>query len=711
MFLQGATDEERRSKAKARTTKGAWWRLWIPKAVLRTVFTDSTMSMRQAARTHKAAHSHVTNTVLSTAQVQHSLQKSQLESFTQEGVHDVQWLIYTLQFDETEFSVASGDPSLVSERPLFTQHGRIQWRETSSTETFCEECVYPPTALEAKTADNMLEAIRRKHDGVILGLMQNTPLGCMLVNCDSVSSNLKVVRLIFNMFLPATAMLLFCRCLQHQASLIISTITVHQQFLTGLFCTARQLQKGSVLDGVEIGLREILNRDLVIDHLHPPDPANVARTTELLNTIYASPVARASVGTPQEDEAAEKEENFARQDEVDAIKTVFNADTRSYIPKHHCQGCCRSRKDTIDKAVSALMRPLQRRVVIPALNRWTSLFPVIRAVTLLLQIHMLYARAVCWHFGRDLSIEKLEAQAPREREAEESEESEEEAPDPGLQFGAPVDAQKHWQRENRKRNKKMMSFLCNAKVAWQLMLWLAVGVQVMYLHHWLFKRGALNGKTDEDGYGALMLCCLLDRYPAMRILNLLGGLAEEEGDLHHSENIWALVESIYGPQATWNQEMLQEANAIVNLAIAGLYRRFIVSHRAYPWRLAIVADTKTPMVRRRSVALEFWLLSPCCLDPMFSRRFRQLLCNWEQIFHPVVQEFLQRVFHNAICASTNLENQFAHIRRWLSTCWRSPTILWLTCARQRCKLETGPKFGGWGWEAGRSMSGPRVQGP
>ena len=253
MFLQGATDEERRSKAKARTTKGAWWRLWIPKAVLRTVFTDSTMSMRQAARTHKAAHSHVTNTVLSTAQVQHSLQKSQLESFTQEGVHDVQWLIYTLQFDETEFSVASGDPSLVSERPLFTQHGRIQWREASSTETFCEECVYPPTALEAKTADNMLEAIRRKHDGVILGLMQNTPLGCMLVNCDSVSSNLKVVRLIFNMFLPATAMLLFCRCLQHQASLIISTITVHQQFLTGLFCTARQLQKGSVLDGVEAG--------------------------------------------------------------------------------------------------------------------------------------------------------------------------------------------------------------------------------------------------------------------------------------------------------------------------------------------------------------------------------------------------------------------------------------------------------------------------
>ncbi len=78
---------------------------------------------------------------------------------------------------------------------------------------------------------------------------------------------------------------------------------------------------------------------------------------------------------------------------------------------------------------------------------------------------------------------------------------------------------------------------------------------------------------------------------------------------------------------------------------------------------------------------------------MFSRRFRSRLRSMEQLFNPLVQTFLQRVFHKALATTTNIDNCFAAIGRWLSTCWRTPSITLL--AAHHCRIHAKRAHAKW----------------
>ena len=250
----------------------------------------------QAARTHKAGHPHIRNLGMTVAQVQ---QDELLEfMFTFGSNNEYDWTVYSLRYDETAFDVGADADGRITERPVFNQHGGLA--SSTGEQRHCEECVFPPCSLEDKTAVTMYEAIKQRHHDAIPTLMRSAKLACLHINSDAVSSNLELVRLFFANMAPVTAMLLFCKCLQHQASLILSGVTIAAGFMGPLFCTARQLQKETMLKALEKSLFAILNRDLVIldREVHgPPTPEDLDRTAKLLGVVYKSRVARASVGT------------------------------------------------------------------------------------------------------------------------------------------------------------------------------------------------------------------------------------------------------------------------------------------------------------------------------------------------------------------------------------------------------------------------------
>ena len=74
---------------------------------------------------------------------------------------------------------------------------------------------------------------------------------------------------------------------------------------------------------------------------------------------------------------------------------MFNCPLNKWPPRHRCPGvhCCRDRGDCIRQACSAFFAPLRRRIEIPALNRWLSVYPVVCIVLFLNCIHGIFGYA------------------------------------------------------------------------------------------------------------------------------------------------------------------------------------------------------------------------------------------------------------------------------------------------------------------------------
>jgi len=55
-----------------------------------------------------------------------------------------------------------------------------------------------------------------------------------------------------------------------------------------------------------------------------------------------------------------------------------------------------------------------------------------------------------------------------------------------------------------------------------------------------------------------------------------------------------------------------------------LHRRLVQEITAWPWKLAVIADERVPRKHRESIARECHTSCSTCLDPWFTRRFREL---------------------------------------------------------------------------------------
>ena len=112
----------------------------------------------------------------------------------------------------------------------------------------------------------------------------------------------------------------------------------------------------------------MIEYELVFDDKKIPLDADSIRTKTLVEELLCG---RHAVS--RDDDGPRK--RFAR----DLIR-IFTGDLRKEI-KHHCLGrhCCpNGRASAVESATDVIMDLLERRVDVPALNRWLTVFPVVR---------------------------------------------------------------------------------------------------------------------------------------------------------------------------------------------------------------------------------------------------------------------------------------------------------------------------------------------
>ena len=116
-----------------------------------------------------------------------------------------------------------------------------------------EEVVSPPQVLEDGTAESMWAALGRQ---IPLHQLLDADLAALLCSPDSAKAN---VRLMGHMFalLPDNVLAMFLGCMHHQLGLVITPVTKELNMLCPAFCTAKQMQNGVLLSGMEDALLDI----------------------------------------------------------------------------------------------------------------------------------------------------------------------------------------------------------------------------------------------------------------------------------------------------------------------------------------------------------------------------------------------------------------------------------------------------------------------
>ena len=143
-------------------------------------------------------------------------------------------------------------------------------------------------------------------------------------------------------------------------------------------------------------------------------------------------------------------------------------------PAHICRnGCCGTPQEAKGKAEDLFNECLLRPIAIPALNKWTEVFPCIGACCLLASFSDIGQKTFQQQFG-NLSTEALSEQ-------ENSGDAEDEA------LKVPINEVERWKKLARKRNAKAQRFLCDDDSRFVNMLWLHIAAPRMRIHWILFK--------------------------------------------------------------------------------------------------------------------------------------------------------------------------------------------------------------------------------
>ena len=288
---------------------------------------------------------------------------------------------------------------------------------------------------------------------------------------------------------------------------------------------------------------------------------------------------------------------------------MFNCPLTKWPPRHRCRGvhCCRDRADCIRQACNAFFAPLRRRIGVPALNRWLSVYPVVCIVLFLNCIHGIFA------YAQSVMLGKTPLDGKGDGAAHDADS------DAGRQN---VDAPRRMDSERRltkRRQRKTTAWKNTNECNFDMSLWVCIASPMIHLHCYLFRSGSLHG-CDRDGYSALFRCCLLERSKPLKELERLG-LCLPDG-VGGASDLLKLFEMRYGELASLTKDDLSKVETAVQLEIGGLFRRFLVRFRCYSWRLAyFIAGGVSPEDRMRA-CVKFSSLPLCCLDEMSSRRLR-----------------------------------------------------------------------------------------
>lgn len=242
---------------------------------------------------------------------------------------------------------------------------------------------------------------------------------------------------------------------------------------------------------------------------------------------------------------------------------------------------------------------------------------------------------------------------------------EDEQLDEDEQLGAPADQAAAYRRSVRKREKRSVAWLVHDKsTPIKLLLWLAIAFPVMHMHYSLFRDGMDLGGFSDASAGSLGLVfdlCSPSRSLAGKALEDLSKIVLSSRR-QHPPSMSSAFRLLDGQ---WPEDIILLVRSGALLVMGSMWRRLVLPFEQWPWKLALVFDTRLSLVERETIA-EDWFNTPrCCLDPGLSRKVKSRLRSWRELFDQPVQQFLKHMFLRAVLSTAYVECQFASYRQWV----------------------------------------------
>ena len=282
-------------------------------------------------------------------------------------------------------------------------------------------------------------------------------------------------------------------------------------------------------------------------------------------------------------------------------------------PVHVCQnGCCQSEAEARQKATDLVCKCLLRPIAVPALNKWTKVFPAVGCCVLLASFSDIGQCAFRQQFG------KQEVGALSELDSSDEEED--------AALNVPINEVKRWIKLAKKRNAKATSLLCDENSRFMNMLWLHIAAPCMRLHWILFKtatwysdRPRPDPTETADVVLAVRQFCSPKENPGLQVMK------ELFSQLRNPDYGLKQVCFFFGNFKDWPQARKRVAFRSVLLTLGQLVRKVIEPFLAYPWKLFPLSEPDADSGALANVLDDLFQAPPCCLDAGFSLKVRELL--------------------------------------------------------------------------------------
>ena len=324
---------------------------------------------------------------------------------------------------------------------------------------------------------------------------------------------------------------------------------------------------------------------------------------------------------------------------------------------HPCPaGCCGptpcySRAVSLVKAKNMIDVVVMRRLVTPAMNKWTKLDPAFCQST----IKVCFFQMITVALERKTRTTYASVTASGQDAAAES--GEEDAEGDSAKKG-----------QMMRYGRRSLAFVGKTDSRWLLLIWVAIGQHIMNVHYRLFKGVTwLSHFVGDRKRTSIFDFCPdvpKERNPALKALADLSAMLLCPNTA--GKELIGPLYGYYGATVHWPSGVLQMFQKSTLAAYCKLYRSLFRVFKRHPWKLMQML-TATAAEKKREAAKSFWDAADCCRDDWVGKPLRAEICaTWEDLLRPELLEFLIAFYGRCVPTSTFVERLFAPLTQWTS---------------------------------------------
>lgn len=306
--------------------------------------------------------------------------------------------VFRLACDETEqkvsfakrFKFFNKTVSVNQTISSFVAHGNLRIAPLDGTQaSIVSDIVLPLLALASKTSNCMMYTLCLLLGNFLQALNEGARIFALIVNSDFASTNRLLFRQILTHFKPALG--LHARCFMHQIALACGVAAKALRLIGPLFCGSTLLHYGDAQEHLSRALEQWLSGRKAVAIVYTDERTDAAKTywERLLDLLHWDEALLSTEALRRSPLGRKKLDNLIEQ-----LGHFLHGDISSRQWAHFCpHGCCRSLSDTKSKLLEILQALfLHHAPPVPALNRWTQLYPALAWWCVTIHIHGMIAK-------------------------------------------------------------------------------------------------------------------------------------------------------------------------------------------------------------------------------------------------------------------------------------------------------------------------------